>query len=242
MKLFLWVRSVLLTVTAVIGVICVVAVGASVLFQVKPLVVISGSMEPSIPVGSAILSRTVPAEDLAVGDVVTVTKRRGNDLVTHRIVEIAENPDGSRELTLKGDANDVIDPYTYPVTSAARHVATVPGAGYAIAWVQSRTGMLTVLAGVLGVTLLFFAGPDDETKPRRRVGLAPDPGAESGDEHPGASAVPATVLTAGPTAPSVTRRLLRNAPGSDGNTPTEPASTDIRLAPRRVRDRRHPIS
>lgn len=182
-------RGVLLTTTAVLGVVSIVAVAAGLVLDVRPLVVISGSMEPAIPVGSLIAGRTVPAADLEVGDVVTVPRRAGTtDLVTHRIVEIREVADGTaapgtRELVLRGDANATDDATPYSVTEARRQVATVPGGGYLVQTLRSTRGMV-VLAGVLlAAVVLTFAVPradEPERAPRPSGRHAAGPGPAEG--------------------------------------------------------------
>ena len=66
-------------------------------------VVVSGSMEPEIPVGSMVYSRPIEPVDLEVGDVIVFYKTTGEELpVTHRVVE---NDAAARKLVTKGDAN-----------------------------------------------------------------------------------------------------------------------------------------
>ncbi len=97
----------------------------------------SGSMEPTLPVGSLIAIKSVPASSLNPGDIILYQK--GNNLpVTHRIDDIAANGD-SLTFTTKGDANKVVDPN--PVE--ARHV-------------QGRvTVVIPYAAGIMG----FFKTP-----------------------------------------------------------------------------------
>lgn len=158
------IRSVLLSVTAVLGVASIGAVGAGLVLDVRPLVVVSGSMEPGIPVGSLIAGRTVPAADVEVGDVVTVPRRAGTaDLVTHRVVEVrpSDAAAGARELVLRGDANDTDDPVPYTVTEVRRHVATVPGGGYVVQALRSTRGVVVVGGVLLAAVVLAFAVPGE---------------------------------------------------------------------------------
>lgn len=79
------------------------------------LAVLSGSMEPTIPVGSQIVvERLEGADDAArivVGDVITYLPQPGQStLVTHRVVEVHRQADGVTAFTTKGDANDAADP------------------------------------------------------------------------------------------------------------------------------------
>lgn len=184
------VRSVLLTTTAVLGAASIGAVVAGLVLDVRPLVVVSGSMEPGMPVGSLIAGRTVPADQVEVGDVVTVPRREGTtDLVTHRVVEV-RTPDGAdpgvRELVLRGDANETDDPMPYVVAEARRHVATVPGGGYVVRTLQSGRGVVVVGGVLVAAVVLTFAVPsaDPATGGRGRRGAgrsAGTPGPAAGD-------------------------------------------------------------
>lgn len=74
-----------------------------------PLTVLSGSMEPALPVGSTVIVRPRPASEIAVGDVITYTDRTTESdetrIVTHRVVGIEPGP----AFVTKGDANDAPD-------------------------------------------------------------------------------------------------------------------------------------
>ncbi|WP_169337842.1 signal peptidase I [Propionicicella superfundia] len=153
------VRSVILTLAAALGVVCLVAFGVSFLVGVRPLVVISGSMEPAIPTGSVVFTRTVPAAELAVGDVVTVERPRVGGLVTHRIVAMEPGDSGSYELTLQGDANRTPDSSTYTVSEAGRYMWHVPYLGNVALVLQSRGGILTVVAAGLLLIAVFLLDP-----------------------------------------------------------------------------------
>lgn len=75
--------------------------------------VVTGSMEPQIPVDSLIIVKKTPAEELQVGDVISFYSRdpslRG-EVNTHRIVEIRLE-DRGYVFSTKGDANNVLDRY-----------------------------------------------------------------------------------------------------------------------------------
>ncbi|KUO61392.1 MAG: S26 family signal peptidase [Gracilibacter sp. BRH_c7a] len=63
----------------------------------------SGSMEPTLPIGSLIVSR-IPKEpgSLTIGDIVTFRTISGI-IVTHRIIEVIFNYDGTVAYRTKGD-------------------------------------------------------------------------------------------------------------------------------------------
>lgn len=151
-RVFGGVRSFVLTSFAVLGVACLVVFVGSMIFGVRPLVVVSGSMEPVLPVGSVVLSRSTPAAELEVGDIVTVERPRDLGLVTHRVVSATPGDGGSTELVLRGDANSVDDPEPYVVSSAGRHVWHVPGLGHVALFLQTGGGL--ALAGAIALVLL----------------------------------------------------------------------------------------
>ena len=65
-------------------------------------VVLTGSMEPTIPTGSIVFVETVEPEMLEVGEVVTFYQNGAGVPVSHRIVEIDEE---AQQIYTKGDAN-----------------------------------------------------------------------------------------------------------------------------------------
>ena len=105
---------------------------------VHPLVVRSGSMEPTIATGSLVLAKRVEASDINVGDIVTV-ERPDHTRVTHRVVAIERNG-VTALLTLKGDANEDPDPAPVPVRDAYRVVGQVPVIGRALSWLATAPG------------------------------------------------------------------------------------------------------
>ena len=105
--------SILLLVT-VMG-ICILITVTS-LFGYEVYTVVSGSMEPAIPVGSAIYLQAAVPETVTSGDVIAFYRGRG--VVNHRVVE---NRTVSGEFITKGDANEEND--MEPVPYSALHAA-----------------------------------------------------------------------------------------------------------------------
>lgn len=169
-------REVLLTLGALLGVLCIVASIAGVAFGVKPLVFRSGSMSPAIHTGDLAVSRTVDASDLKTADIVSVVNAEGSR-VTHRIVNIASQG-ASRQLTLKGDANKAADSEVYTVTSAERVLFDIPKAGYVVNAAASPVGVFVLGAYVMTMLLVLFrkgpGGDDDQHRQglRRKAGAA----------------------------------------------------------------------
>lgn len=85
------------------------------LFGNSFMVVISGSMEPKMPVGTLLLSHQVAPSQVEEGDIITFYGTVGSTtgIITHRVVEKQGTGDGA-VLYTKGDANPIEDPN--PVT------------------------------------------------------------------------------------------------------------------------------
>jgi len=75
----------------------------------------TGSMEPTLRVGALILSqKPKDASDLKVDDIITFTSSKGKT-ITHRIIDVQTNEDGSIQYQTKGD-NPINSPDAEPVT------------------------------------------------------------------------------------------------------------------------------
>ncbi len=125
--------------------------------------VLSGSMEPDIPVGSIVYDKEVEPEELEVGDVITY-QLSDNTLVTHRIISIDES---AKEMITKGDANDVEDgaPVSYS-NVVGKMSFSIPLIGYITIYGKTKLGIAAV-CGVIVVLLLVNFLPEifkDEEK------------------------------------------------------------------------------
>lgn len=113
--------------------------------------IISGSMEPAIPVGSAIFVRRADPAALVPGEVIAF--ERGGAVVAHRVVE------NNIALTTRGDANEAPDPM--PVTYEqviGRVEYSLPGLGGLLELLTSGAGRLYAVGLVLAGGLLKVAG------------------------------------------------------------------------------------
>jgi signal peptidase I len=146
--------------TAVVCVACLAYLGLLVLHY-QPLVIVTGSMQKTIPVGSLVVDRTVAPASLRVGDVITFEKPLGEKgLDTHRIVAI-RNSHRARLFRTKGDSNPVDDPWIIRFDrgmTAHRMVFSVPYVGNALLFVRSRTGRLALVALAAMMLLRWLLG------------------------------------------------------------------------------------
>lgn len=75
--------------------------------------IVTGSMEPEIPVGSIIICKETEIELIQTDDIVCFRSLNPmilGETVTHRVVDINENSEGDRLLITRGDANLSADP------------------------------------------------------------------------------------------------------------------------------------
>lgn len=114
-------------------------------------VIVSGSMVPTIEVGSVVYDEVVPVDGLEVGDIITFVPPPEYDIespVTHRIIQIAVADEGSshpgqRVFRTQGDANEDPDAWRMVLDGEEqpRVAHVVPYVGYfymvlQVRWVQ----------------------------------------------------------------------------------------------------------
>lgn len=75
-------------------------------FGYKSFVIVSGSMEPTIMTGDAILVKEVPQKEIQKNDIISFSQ--GETIVTHRVIEIIEE-NGMKKYKTKGDNNNTED-------------------------------------------------------------------------------------------------------------------------------------
>jgi signal peptidase len=121
-------------------------------------VIVSGSMTGTYDRGSLVLDEVVPVASLHEGDVITYRPPRGagpEGLVTHRIVSIRRDREGTPVYRTKGDANKVADPWTFNLraTHQARVKLGIPKAGFAVAALSERRWRMLIV----GLPAAFIA-------------------------------------------------------------------------------------
>ena len=122
------------------------------IFGYETFAVISGSMEPNIPVGSIVYSKECTMDDLQVGDSITF-KLSDNTIVTHRIYQI----DNDGLITTKGDANEVEDATKISIDNIIGKVGfTLPFLGYISVYAKTPLGIAMACAVVFVILLLNF--------------------------------------------------------------------------------------
>lgn len=93
--------------------------------------VVTNSMEPTLAVGSIVITKPVSASSVAKGDIISFTTPAGTSVI-HRVVDVAENDRGPVFVT-RGDANDGNDHDTVDALRLrGRLVSTIPSGGGAL--------------------------------------------------------------------------------------------------------------
>lgn len=124
--------------------------------QIKLYSVLSGSMEPRIPLGSVIL--VVPSKEYKAGDVITFgAETDRTKTVTHRIVDVSRDIDlGKVSYRTKGDANDSVD---MELIDSGRVIGKVvfhlPLLGYAVAFAQTQMGLILLI--IIPATIIIYS-------------------------------------------------------------------------------------
>lgn len=120
--------------------------------------VLSGSMEPEIPVGSLLYVRKGEPEDVEEKDIIAFYgSLEDSGIITHRVVK---NNVVSGTFTTKGDANEKEDPAPVPYDNYIGRVAlTVPYVGRVLTIMTSLEGKIAAACVVLlGVVLNLIGG------------------------------------------------------------------------------------
>ena len=190
----------------------VVAATGPILLGWNTFVVVSGSMEPSIPVGSSVVTDKVHWTTLKQNDVITFVQR-SNDVVTHRIIELVNDNSGPGFKT-KGDANKSEDPEIIrPVNILGKVLYNVPLAGYIIFYTNqplTRLGILVVAIIIAGSQMQWWAF---------KKNAAATPAAGTPAAPADTAAAPAPVLApaapAGAVAPAPPATAPATEPGAD---------------------------
>ena len=153
MRLKIWGKGLLKIIWAIF-VILLVGLSFPQIYGMKCYSVMSGSMSPDLPVGSAIYVKEKEPEKV----------EKGRTMITHRV---AENNKEKHFFVTKGDSNQYQD--TKPVkweNLQGTVVFCIPFAGYVLNFTGSRTGKI---AAVFFLFAIYLATEIFEGQTKRRV-------------------------------------------------------------------------
>lgn len=124
------------------------------LFGFRYYYIKTASMEPVLPVGSVVITKSVPSEEIQVGDDITVYVGDGSSdsYLTHRVVELTTDQSGELAFLTKGVNNKANDPAPFNAKLVVgRVVFCIPKLGVVMTFVQSQ------LILVIGIFVLLLA-------------------------------------------------------------------------------------
>lgn len=104
--------------------------------------VLTGSMEPAIPVGSIVITKEQSSYEIE--DIISFQEEGA--IITHRIITI----DRERYIT-KGDANNVADTEEVQQKQIlGKVILTIPLLGYLVMWLMSPVGIISLFI-IIGI-------------------------------------------------------------------------------------------
>lgn len=109
--------------------------------------VVTGSMEPTVPVGAVVLCKDVDIDEIKLDDIICFRSRESDHYgvtVTHRVVSVEESDDGNTLLETRGDANYTSDAYYVNEMNLIGNVIWYSGKESII------TNMLSFITGKIG--------------------------------------------------------------------------------------------
>lgn len=136
-----------LSVLALLGVVCIAATIAAFALNISLIMFKTGSMSPTIPAGSLAVVKQIPASDIRVGDVTTVSRGENQLPVTHRVVAVSHVAGDMYSIEMKGDANASPDSQPYEVTEVKKVLWHAPKLAYVVTTVSQPIYMAGITVG-----------------------------------------------------------------------------------------------
>jgi signal peptidase I len=121
------------------------------IFGIRTFNVLTGSMEPTIHIGSLVFSK--PEKNYFPGDIISF--KRNNIIITHRILEIKNG-----QFITKGDANHIRDPQLVSKYNIIGKIDVIlPGFGKFISFIRTLPGFIIFVA----IPIIIFIGLEIKT-------------------------------------------------------------------------------
>lgn len=130
----------------------------------KPLVVISGSMEPTLKVGGILYYEKINIDDFDEGDILVYQTKE--HIISHRIVDITENG-----FITKGDINNSVDNYLISNEQILGKGTnwSIPFIGYYADYIYSHKYLLYISLGIIIVDLCNDVYKEHKKKVGKKV-------------------------------------------------------------------------
>lgn len=132
---------------------------------IKPMIVLSGTMETEIYTGDMAIVKEINVKELKQGDIIAF-KNSENIILTHRIVKIEEN-NGDLEFITKGDNNDSNDDETIKENQIeGKYIFKIPGLGNFMMYLQKPQALLMIIIIILlfGMIWIYVGDKKERNK------------------------------------------------------------------------------
>jgi signal peptidase len=120
--------------------------------------VLSRSMQSEIPKDSLIITKKVAPESVELGDTLTFT-RIDNETVTHKVIDIIENYEGTGARGFKTKGVDNAGPdreIVYAANVIGIVKLSIPAVGRILAYISENMGLLFVFIGAIAVIAILL--------------------------------------------------------------------------------------
>lgn len=142
-----------------------------------PYIIISGSMEPKIPINSIIVTKKVDKDKIEVGDIVSYVPNGSNKVVTHRVVKMTylptenwngKNIDASSDrgvtekdseilYEMKGDSNIYSDGFLITYSQIkGKYLFTIPILGKIVSLAKTPQGVVILFACMIAAYVVYY--------------------------------------------------------------------------------------
>jgi signal peptidase len=115
----------------------------------------TGSMKPTIPIGSTVVVQSIQESHIKVGDIIAFHSSTNSETVVHRVIDII-NENSSFSFHTAGDANDSPDVNLVPARDVVGKVCLIiPYLGYLSEFLRTKLGyiLLVILPASLIISL-----------------------------------------------------------------------------------------
>lgn len=131
--------------------------------------VLTGSMEPDLPVGSLLIIVPTAYEEIEIGADITFIRDEKLTVVTHRVISKDES---LKTLTTQGIANNSADKPVHYDNVLGKVSYDIPYIGYIMIVTNTMYGKIivgVVCLSLLGISLLFGSkDPKDKNKDKKK--------------------------------------------------------------------------
>ena len=125
------------------------------LFGYKSMIVLSGSMEPTIMKGDLIIVKKVDSKDLKAKDIIAF-RNEDKTITSHRIIKV-DKIDGKLYFKTKGDNNNTMDEDVVVAKDIEGiYVSRIPELGNFLMYIQTIQGFITVTMFLLLIFSIYY--------------------------------------------------------------------------------------